>query len=125
MEAWANEIRNGSHRDQLSFNYCVWKCDCKDRVEYLDEKYYNLHVSDNAFFCLQNHISIFKKEPIKEAVKKELPKEQPKKQEVSNEKLMPVSVVIFTHDRTNVARETMKSLFKNLKYSGKIDWVLD
>ena len=25
MEAWANEVRNGSKRDQLSFSYCVWK----------------------------------------------------------------------------------------------------
>lgn len=25
MEAWAEEIRNYSHRDQLSFNYAVWK----------------------------------------------------------------------------------------------------
>lgn len=26
METWANEIKNGSHRDQLSFNYALWKC---------------------------------------------------------------------------------------------------
>ena len=25
MEIWANEIRNLSHRDQLSFNYALWK----------------------------------------------------------------------------------------------------
>ena len=25
MEAWFNELKNGSHRDQLSFNYVAWK----------------------------------------------------------------------------------------------------
>lgn len=25
FEAWSNEIENGSHRDQLSLNYCLWK----------------------------------------------------------------------------------------------------
>ena len=25
MDLWANEILNGSHRDQLSFNYALWK----------------------------------------------------------------------------------------------------
>ncbi len=24
-DMWWNEIKNGSHRDQLSFNYCIWK----------------------------------------------------------------------------------------------------
>ena len=32
MEAWAEELKNGSHRDQLSFNYVLWK---------LKEKIYN------------------------------------------------------------------------------------
>ena len=32
MNLWAEEILNGSHRDQLSFNYCVWKCGVKDRI---------------------------------------------------------------------------------------------
>lgn len=26
MEIWWNELKNGSHRDQLSFNYALWKC---------------------------------------------------------------------------------------------------
>lgn len=25
MEKWSEELLNGSHRDQLSFNYCLWK----------------------------------------------------------------------------------------------------
>lgn len=29
METWAEEIRNFSHRDQLSFNYAVWKTNTK------------------------------------------------------------------------------------------------
>ena len=44
MNLWGEEILNGSHRDQLSFNYAIWKTDCKDFIQYLDEKYYNLHL---------------------------------------------------------------------------------
>lgn len=40
MEAWTKEIIEGSHRDQLSFNYCCWKN--KDiMVKYLDAKIYD------------------------------------------------------------------------------------
>jgi hypothetical protein len=36
MEDWFNEVRNGSHRDQLSFNYVSWKN--KDiNITYLDK----------------------------------------------------------------------------------------
>ena len=40
MEAWSEEVMNGSHRDQLSFNYCCWK-NSDIKVEYLDKKIYN------------------------------------------------------------------------------------
>lgn len=147
MELWAKEIKEGSHRDQLSFNYCVWKCDCKDKIKYLDEKYYNLHVSDNAFFCLRRHVNIGKidafpnqtktidtkelakkEEEVVKAVSSEVAKSETTATNVVPEKKdparKPVSVVVFTHDRTNVARETLKSLFKNVKYSGELNWVL-
>ena len=40
MEAWFNELKNESHRDQLSFNYVSWKN--KDvKVSYLDKKIYD------------------------------------------------------------------------------------
>jgi hypothetical protein len=26
MEKWFDEVKNNSHRDQLSFNYSLWKC---------------------------------------------------------------------------------------------------
>lgn len=50
MEKWAGEIIKGSHRDQLSFNYCLWKVGDVG-FEYLDFnlfcnpyfKWYNLH----------------------------------------------------------------------------------
>ena len=32
MNAWSDEIRNGSKRDQLSFSYCVWKTNT--RIKY-------------------------------------------------------------------------------------------
>lgn len=140
MDLWAKEIKEGSHRDQLSFNYAIWKCDCKASVEYLDEKYYNLHLSDRAFFCLRKHIAVGKAVPREELPpKQDLPKktdfiasfakEAVEKEEEAPKlkaayKAKPISVVVFTHDRTNVARETLKSLFKNLKYSGQINWIL-
>lgn len=37
MEVWADEIRNFSHRDQLSFNYALWKTKT-ECFEYLDKK---------------------------------------------------------------------------------------
>jgi hypothetical protein len=39
MEAWNNEVMNGSHRDQLSFNYCCWK-NPDIKVKYLDKHIY-------------------------------------------------------------------------------------
>lgn len=39
METWSDELIKGSHRDQLSFNYCCWKN--KDvRIKYLDKYIY-------------------------------------------------------------------------------------
>lgn len=37
MECWWNELKNGSHRDQLSFNYAVWKNE-DVKVNYLSSK---------------------------------------------------------------------------------------
>lgn len=40
MEKWWEEIKNGSHRDQLSFNYASWKLP-NVKIKYLDKKLYN------------------------------------------------------------------------------------
>lgn len=32
MNMWANEVREHSHRDQLSLTYCMWKLNCKDII---------------------------------------------------------------------------------------------
>ena len=37
MEAWFNELKNNSHRDQLSFNYALWKNE-DVKVSYMDKK---------------------------------------------------------------------------------------
>ena len=37
MAAWFDEIRNGSHRDQLSFNYALWKNNGV-KAKYMDKK---------------------------------------------------------------------------------------
>ena len=38
MENWFREIRENSHRDQLSFNYILWKIDYKS-LKYISKKY--------------------------------------------------------------------------------------
>lgn len=40
MNLWANELINGSHRDQLSFNYALWKIG-DSGFQYLDTKLLN------------------------------------------------------------------------------------
>ncbi len=32
MNMWAKEVRDNSHRDQLSLTYCIWKLNCKDII---------------------------------------------------------------------------------------------
>lgn len=39
MEDWSNEVINNSHRDQLSFNYALWKND-RINIVYLDKLIY-------------------------------------------------------------------------------------
>ena len=39
MDTWCEELKNGSHRDQLSFSYAVWKND-SNSVCYLDKNLY-------------------------------------------------------------------------------------
>ena len=40
MNLWASELINGSHRDQLSFNYALWRIG-DDGFQYLDTKLLN------------------------------------------------------------------------------------
>ena len=50
MEMWAKELINGSHRDQMSFNYCLWK---------IGEKgfgYLNKSIFKNEYFLLTPHV---------------------------------------------------------------------
>ena len=39
MEAWFNELKDNSHRDQLSFNYVLWK-NSDIKIKYLDKNIY-------------------------------------------------------------------------------------
>ena len=160
MNAWGEEILRGSHRDQLSFNYCVWKCGVKESIEYLSEKYYNLHLADNSFFALENHIKMGSFRPFvdtreeenrriaEELRNKQLEEEEERKrieaeeeqkrlkeeeiakilekdkeEERKNRDLPIVPVVIFTHNRTNVAIETIRYLVKNIVYP-KLRWII-
>ena len=47
MENWFNEIKNYSHRDQLSFNYVLWKTNIK--IKYLSKKYCFNYLSGDYF----------------------------------------------------------------------------
>ena len=51
MELWKNEVINGSHRDQLSFNYCLWKVG-DDGFQYV-----SLDLSNNPYFRWCSHRS--------------------------------------------------------------------
>lgn len=50
MEAWFNEVKNGSHRDQLSFNYAAWK-NQDVKFVYIDKNVYQTQY----FFCVFKH----------------------------------------------------------------------
>ena len=45
MEEWFNELKNGSHRDQLSFNYAAWKHQ-DVKIVYLDK-----NICKSNYFC--------------------------------------------------------------------------
>lgn len=50
MELWAKELKENSHRDQLSLNYCIWKLGYKDIInEFTNEEF-------KEYFILQKHI---------------------------------------------------------------------
>jgi hypothetical protein len=55
METWFKEVKNGSHRDQLSFNYACWK-NQDIKIIYLDK---NIHKS-KWFHWNAKHGTIFK-----------------------------------------------------------------
>ena len=50
MEEWFNELKNGSHRDQLSFNYAAWKHQ-DVKIVYLDKNIYK----SNYFYWNSGH----------------------------------------------------------------------
>lgn len=39
MEVWWNEIKNYSHRDQLSLNYAIWKLNLNFEIYYLSKSF--------------------------------------------------------------------------------------
>ena len=47
MEQWWNEIKDNSHRDQLSFNYVLWKM--KKRIKYIAKKIQKNYFSVNIY----------------------------------------------------------------------------
>ena len=48
MENWFNEIRENSHRDQLSFNYILWKIDNKS-LKYISKEYITEYFEQQLF----------------------------------------------------------------------------
>jgi hypothetical protein len=52
MELWKDELVKHSHRDQLSFNYALWKTNNNKTFKYLDKllfnsKYFNCYYAHN------------------------------------------------------------------------------
>ncbi len=103
MYAWAKEVISGSHRDQLSFNYCAWKTNV--RYGLLDSLFLS---------CFRIHKGHF----VKAAVKQEETKETAKESDV-----YPVTVIMATHNRTETAVVTLQSLIDNLEY-GNLHWCI-
>jgi len=61
MEDWFEEVKNGSHRDQLSFNYVAWKN--KDiKVCYISKTIYK----SAWFFWHKSHTKLKNNAPIKQ-----------------------------------------------------------
>lgn len=57
-ELWWEELCAGSHRDQLSFSYAVWKLGYKDMIQYLDKSIF----SCPTFRWLKYHLPIENKQ---------------------------------------------------------------
>ena len=46
MENWSKQISKNSHRDQLSFNYILWKNKDKN-VKYISKQFSNIYFKQN------------------------------------------------------------------------------
>ena len=51
MNDWFHEIKENSHRDQLSFNYILWKTGNKD-VKYIPKNYIDKYFAQNPFHLI-------------------------------------------------------------------------
>jgi len=89
MEAWAEQVKKYSHRDQLSFNYALWK-NQDVNVKYLDKKIF----SCETFKWQSKH-----KKPVFEVKKGE------KKPDISNEKTTLINV---EKNNTSDKKKTLK-----------------
>lgn len=182
MSMWAEEILMGSHRDQLSYNYCVWKLGYENFVKYFNEARFDVKSHSNAFFKISNHVriddfiafsrnatnfdnanenvindnsAIVKNENsdienvsktktnnrVVSTIKKKIETITKVVSNVGkidfNEKILNkisnfvheekeaplVSVVMFTHNRTKVAKFCLKNLIENLKYPN-LRWII-
>ena len=54
MMIWWNEIKNYSHRDQLSLNYAIWKLNLNIKIYYLSERFMK------NYFTFRYHSKIIK-----------------------------------------------------------------
>jgi hypothetical protein len=62
MEAWSDEVMNGSHRDQLSFNYAAWK-NQDVKVGYLQKNICKSQWFDWRAIHIKKHTAIKRKKP--------------------------------------------------------------
>lgn len=133
---WAKEILQGSHRDQLSFNYVIWK----NKLSYSHLNIQYRFTKENDLFHLVKHnkstlpysqdfiksSSGIQQEKNDENSSQDLIYKQIndfKFEKTSNE-LPILNVIMTTHNRTGVACYCIDALVKNLKYSGKIQYII-
>jgi coenzyme F420-reducing hydrogenase beta subunit len=133
---WAKEILQGSHRDQLSFNYVIWK----NKLSYSHLNIQYRFTKENDLFHLVKH----NKSTLpysQDFIKSSSGIQQEKNDENSSQDLiykqinnfkfkktsseLPIlNVIMTTHNRTGVACYCIDALVKNLKYSGKIQYII-
>lgn len=125
---WAKEILQGSHRDQLSFDYIIWQ----NRLKYshLNVKY--RFTDEKDLFHLYKHTRSalsYSQDFIKSSSEIQQEKNCEKnfqnfKFEKTSNEFPILNVVMTTHNRTGVACYCIDALVKNLKYSGKIQYII-
>ena len=107
MDLWAEELIQGSHRDQLSFNYVLWKLG-SDGFEYLDSS-----LLKSKYFKLYSHSSSRKKKVQHKLIQHSIQERtqhfngvKKKNDATKNIKIVPSRKVVQTTPKVRVKKTT-------------------